>query len=285
MASNEFPSNPSTDTIYTINGRTWRWDGYDWVLANGLSPDLDTLTTVTNQTQKGTRYQDTIKQFRSQNGLPDPFSDMSFSGADIHATMVIPKIGQNGLIQDDGEVLELAELQTISYSMHRENSPIRTLGHVNPRGFVKGARTIAGSMIFTVFNEYAFYRISNYKKQLANTNGLYSPLADMLPPFDVVLSFFNEYGLAAKMKIYGITIVDEGQTMSIDDLITEQTYTFMARGIQPLIHLDPADDESRYPQQLATERSERLKATQNAFGDSVVSDYRNFIDIINRLPQ
>jgi hypothetical protein len=285
MASNEFPSNPSTDTIYTINGRTWRWDGYDWVLANGLSPDLDTLTTVTTQNQKGTRYQDTLKQFRSQNGLPDPFSDMSFSGADIHATMIIPKIGENGSIQDDGEILELAELQTISYSIHRENSPVRTLGHVNPRGFVKGARTIAGSMIFTVFNEYAFYRISNYKKQLANTNGLYSPLADMLPPFDVVLSFFNEYGLAAKMKIYGITIVDEGQTMSIDDLITEQTYTFMARGIQPLIHLDPADDESRYPQQLATERSERLKATQNAFGDSVVSDYRNFIDIINRLPQ
>jgi hypothetical protein len=284
MASNTFPSNPSRDTVYTINGRTWKWDGYDWVLANGLSPDLDTLTATTSRSQKATRYQDTIKQFRSQNGLPDPFSDMSFSGADIHATMVIPRIGENGAIQEDGEVLELAELQTISYSMHRENSPIRTLGHVNPRGFIKGARTIAGSMIFTVFNEYAFYRISNYKKQLANSNGLYSPLADMLPPFDVVFSFFNEYGLAAKMKIFGITIVDEGQTMSIDDLITEQTYTFMARGIQPLIQLDPADDEARYPQQRAAEKNERLQATRNAFGDSVVSDYKNFIDIINRLP-
>jgi hypothetical protein len=152
MASNTFPSNPSRDTVYTINGRTWKWDGYDWVLANGLSPDLDTLTATTSRSQKATRYQDTIKQFRSQNGLPDPFSDMSFSGADIHATMVIPRIGENGTIQEDGEVLELAELQTISYSMHRENSPIRTLGHVNPRGFIKGARTIAGSMIFTVFN-------------------------------------------------------------------------------------------------------------------------------------
>jgi len=106
----------------------------------------------------------------------------------------------------------------------------------------------------------------------------------MLPPFDVVFSFFNEYGLAAKMKIYGITIVDEGQTMSIDDLITEQTYTYMARGIQPLIQLDPVSDEARYPQQLAAEKNQRLQISNNAFGDSIVSDYKNFIDIINRLP-
>lgn len=285
MASNTFPENPSRDTIYTINGRMWKWTGFDWDLVNGLSADLDNLNRIVSPSPRPDTYQDTVKKFRSDNGLPDPFSDMSFSGADIHATMIIPRIGQNGMIEDDGEVLELAELQTISYSIHRENSPVRTLGHVNPRGFVKGARTIAGSMVFTVFNEYAFYRISNYKKQLANSNGLYSPLADMLPPFDVVFSFFNEYGLAAKMKIFGITIVDEGQTMSIDDLITEQTYTYMARGIQPLVHLDPADDGSRYPQNLAKEKEERLQITKNAFGDSVVSNYKNFIDIINRLPR
>jgi hypothetical protein len=284
MASNTFPTNPSKDAVYTINGRSWKWDGDEWIINSGLSVDLDTLTSITTRTQRVNDYQNNIKNFRKQNNLPDPFSDMSFSGADIHATMVIPRIGENGNIEDDGEVLELAELQTISYSMHRENSPVRTLGHVNPRGFVKGSRTIAGSMIFTVFNEYAFYRIKNYKKQLASTNGLYAPLADMLPPFYVVFSFFNEYGLAAKMKIYGITIVDEGQTMSIDDLITEQTYTYMARGIQPLIQLDPVNDEARYPQQLAAEKNERLQISNNAFGDSVVSNYKNFIDIINRLP-
>jgi len=167
MASNTFPSNPSKDSVYTINGRSWKWDGDEWVINSGLSVDLDTLTSVTTRTQRVNDYQNNIKNFRKQNNLPDPFSDMSFSGADIHATMVIPRIGENGYIDDDGEVLELAELQTISYSMHRENSPVRTLGHVNPRGFVKGSRTIAGSMIFTVFNEYAFYRIKNYKKQLA----------------------------------------------------------------------------------------------------------------------
>ena len=145
----------------------------------------------------------------------------SYAGSDIVAEVVIPGEGP----------MTLGELQTISYSIHRENNPVRLLGHTNPTGFVKGPRTIAGSLIFTVFNYYAFYRLQQF--QHAITNNLY-PLADMLPPFDVVLTFANEGGVFSKMKIYGISIVDEGGTMSIDDLITEQTYQYMARGIQPM---------------------------------------------------
>ncbi len=167
--------------------------------------------------------------------------------------------------------------------MHRENSPIRTLGHVNPRGFVKGARTIAGSMIFTQFNEYAFYRIESYRKILSDNKGYYAPLADMLPPFDIVFTFFNEYGLAAKMKIFGVTLVDEGGTMSIDDLITEQTYTYMARGLQPLVQLDTARDDLRYPDGYQAQQNERLRISTNAFGDRV-EDYKNFIERIYSPP-
>lgn len=246
---------------------------------NQESTDIGSLTTISSRKNRVANYQDSIKEFRKNNFLPDPFSDMSFSGADIHATMVIPKIGEDGFLSNQGDVLELAELQTISYSMHRENSPVRTLGHVNPRGFVKGARTIAGSMIFTQFNEYAFYRIDAYRKILADTKGFYAPLADMLPPFDVVFTLFNEYGLAAKMKIFGITVVDEGGTMSIDDLITEQTYTYMARGIQPLVHLDTTNDDLRYPESFQAQKDERLRISTNAFGDRV-QDYKNFIEKI-----
>ena len=219
-------------------------------------------------------YANQVESARREKGLPDPFSNMSFAGVDIQATMVLPKIGDE-TSSSEGDFIELGELQTISYSVHRENTPIRTLGHVNPRGFVKGARTIAGSLIFTVFNEYAFYRIKEFKKALLEKN--YAPLADMLPPFDIVLSFFNEYGLAAKMKIYGITIVDEGQTMSVDDLITEQTYTYMARGIQPLIHLDPGQDSSIYSNNADELARQALDISTNFFGDRVEL-YKNFIN-------
>ncbi len=200
-----------------------------------------------------------ISKIRAEKGLPDPFSNMSFAGTDISATMVIPNIDRVTGTVGSMDVLELAEVQTISYSIHRENAPVRTLGHVNPRGFVKGGRTIAGSLIFTVFNEYAFYRIKEYRQIMAETGLFFAPLADMLPPFDIVLTFFNEYGLGGKMKIYGVTIVDEGQTMSVDDLITEQTYTFMARGIQPLLSMDYD------PMLLGPEESAVYKDRQNNY--------------------
>jgi hypothetical protein len=196
--------------------------------------------------------------------------NMSFSGVDAVATIIIPTIGKDGLISSHGEVVTLGELQTISYSIHRENSPIRTLGHTNVRGFVKGGRTIAGSLIFTVFNEYVFYRIAQYRDLLARKNGFFAPLADMLPPFDIVVSFFNEYGQGSKMKIFGVTIVDEGQTVSVDDLIIEQTYTYMARGIQPMVELAPesAADSTRSKSEAARD----LAISRNIFGDATIDD-------------
>lgn len=195
--------------------------------------------------------------------------NISFSGADAVATMIIPVIGEDGRMTSDGDIITLGELQTLSYSIHRENSPVRTLGHVNPRGFVKGGRTIAGSLIFTMFNEYAFYRIKQYRDLLARKNGFFAPLADMLPPFDIVISFFNEYGQSAKMKIFGITIVDEGQTVSIDDLIIEQTYTYMARGIQPMVKLSPEPiDSTKDPKIVARD----INISRNVFGDTTADN-------------
>ena len=201
-------------------------------------------------------------------------SNMSFSGADAVATIIVPVIGKTGNVEAQGDIITLGELQTISYSIHRENSPIRTLGHVNVRGFVKGGRTIAGSLIFTVFNEYAFYKIKKYRELLARRNGFFAPLADMLPPFDIVISFFNEYGQSAKMKIFGITIVDEGQTVSIEDIITEQTYTYMARGIQPMVKMDISSEIDSTKDPAVTQRD--VQISRNIFGDEAVDKISEF---------
>ena len=228
-----------------------------------------------NKSNLWTYDDDRMRKYRVDHNLPDPFSNMSFAGVDISAAMVIPTIDRaTGTIQGT-DVLELGELQTISYSVHRENAPVRTLGHVNTRGFIKGGRTIAGSLIFTVFNEYAFYRIKEFRQMMSETGLFFAPLADMLPPFAVVLSFFNEYGLAGKMKIYGITIIDEGQTMSVDDLITEQTYMYMARGIQPLISAE--SDPLLLPND---EREAYLRRQQNFYGDKTLKSYTQLIDRI-----
>ncbi len=149
----------------------------------------------------------------------------SYSGVDIVATILVPC---------EEKPLILGELSTLSYSTHRENRPVRVLGRTNVAGWTRGPRTIAGSMIFTNFDEYTFYRLKKWQRVV--NSGMF-PLADMLPPFDVVVSFANEYGLASKLRIYGCNIVDEGSTMSVDDLVTETTMTYMARGLQPMMRV------------------------------------------------
>lgn len=169
----------------------------------------------------------------------------TYAGTDIVATILVP---------NEKTDLVLGELQTISYSIHRENSPVRVLGNVNPAGFVRGPRTIAGSLIFTQFDEYTFYRLQQFKDVTKHT---LFPLADMLPPFDIIITFANEYGRTSKMKIFGVTIIDEGGTMSIDDMVSEQTYTYMARGIQPLT-LNAVQNMPETPELIGS-----VKRTQN----------------------
>lgn len=56
-------------------------------------------------------------------------------------------------------------------------------------------------------------------------------LPDQLPPFDIVIHFVNEFGHSAEMVLFGIELHQEGQTMSIQDIITENVMQFTATHI------------------------------------------------------
>lgn len=155
---------------------------------------------------------------------------VTYSGADIIATMT--PVGGSPVI--------IGELQTISYSTHRDKYPVRVLGKINPIGFTSGGRTIAGSLIFTVFDRHIIMKLIN-----AMYGDTYNSLTeedredmkinmkmDELPPIDVTITLQNELGSSSYVRIYGITFVDEGQVMSIEDMITEQTMSYMAQDIE-----------------------------------------------------
>lgn len=55
--------------------------------------------------------------------------------------------------------------------------------------------------------------------------------SDQIPAFNVVLTGVNEDGFAATMSILGVEILNEGYGISIDDLISEQQMTYVARAI------------------------------------------------------
>jgi hypothetical protein len=65
---------------------------------------------------------------------------------------------------------------------------------------------------------------------------------DELPAFNITISCANEYGHNAKLALYGVTIVNEGQVMSINDVYTENTYQFFATNVE---YLDRVEKTSK----------------------------------------
>lgn len=123
----------------------------------------------------------------------------SFSGIDIIATINTKRVG---------------EIQGISYSINRTS--FRKTNN----------KKITGTMIFILFDRHALASCLNV------TPNQISCAIDV-PPFDIELTGINELGNAMYMKILGCQITSEGQSITVDDIINEQIFTYIAKDITP----------------------------------------------------
>lgn len=135
----------------------------------------------------------------------------------------------------------LAELQTISWSTHRDKAPVRTLGAVYPRSYVRSGRTVAGSMVFTTFYEHVLHELLDLNLGVTNTGtsdrDLFrytTNLIDQVPPIDISIIGSNEYGAVSHMGLYGVEFVQDGGTFSIEDIFSESVVQYVARDIDPM---------------------------------------------------
>lgn len=145
----------------------------------------------------------------------------SYSGCDVTPSITV-----------GSKTFVLGNVSTLSYSIHRDKVPVRVLGHTYPKGFVSGGRSIAGTLIFTVFDRHVLSEVFEAIVSESDPGRPFSsPLTDQIPPFDVTIMYQNEYGNASYMRIYGIEVSDEGQTHSINDIYTENVMQYVARDI------------------------------------------------------
>ena len=157
----------------------------------------------------------------------------SYSGCDMVATLQVSSY--SGL---KNNIYTLGSLQTISISTHQDKRPVRSLGNINAKEYTMGQRTIAGSLVFAVFDKH--FADQMFKDSLSSINQTENSaistimLPDELPPFDITISYANEYGHTSRMALYGVRLVNEGQVMSINDIYTENTYQFVATALEPL---------------------------------------------------
>jgi hypothetical protein len=153
--------------------------------------------------------------------------------------------------------ITIGELATVSYSVYREKNPVRTLSRISVKGFTKGSRTVAGTLIFTVFDKHFVNRI---RSQVPYLNNLVRIKTDELPTFDIYITMGNEYGASARLNIYVITIVDEGKVMSVEDLFTENQWSYMARDIDLMDDLGAEQNKPLEEFRIADETNGAFKA-------------------------
>lgn len=153
----------------------------------------------------------------------------TFSGADMIVSILLP----------GSKPYAVGECSTVSYSILRDLQEVRTLGRISVRGYARGQRRIAGTIIFTVFEQHM---VNNLKREIDYLRQIGRLKSDELPPFDIIITGATEYGRAARLVIYGATVYEEGKVLSIEDIFTENVWSYMARDIDVLAFYDYTAD-------------------------------------------
>ncbi|WP_422661748.1 hypothetical protein ACK8P5_25680 (plasmid) [Paenibacillus sp. EC2-1] len=177
----------------------------------------------------------------------------TYSGADMVVYMGFPGT----------KPIYVGVATTLTYTTYREKKQIRTVGRISARGFSKGPRTISGKMIFTVMNEHFIEQI---KRQIYYMRDIDHMMMDELPLFDILVMFGNEYGSASGMVISGCTIVDEQKTLSIEEFLIENIFTYLARKISPMKDFYASAEKEYNPSQW-------IGSILNAKGNEMIAKF------------
>lgn len=193
----------------------------------------------------------------------------SYSGCDIVVTARLATLN-NSTKKLEEKIYTLGSLQTLSVSTHQDKKPVRVIGSMNALDYTMGQRTIAGSLVFAVFNQHFATEMFN---DLEAATGKTFFLPDELPAMDITITFANEYGRTSRMAIYGLRIINEGQVMSINDLYTENTYQFVATAMEPLKKGTKAGSSAETNSQVSIASAIDIEYTPAVF--SLTDDWNN----------
>ncbi|MGI4814858.1 MAG: hypothetical protein ACRYGG_16210 [Janthinobacterium lividum] len=155
---------------------------------------------------------------------------ISYAGTNIQALIEVGD-NPNGTARF---AKQLIEMTAISVSIHRANSAAWSLGFTGAKGYARGRRTVAGTMIFTQFTKDVLAEFLNASIVSDLSKDTTYVKVDQLPLFNLTLLFTSEYGYMSYRRLYGISFVTDGTIYSTNDLMTEQTISYVASDFTPL---------------------------------------------------
>lgn len=149
-------------------------------------------------------------------GSPDPRA-FSRGKRGIAGSLIFTMFDRNALLEEMGQFKFAAE----------KSDP-------RPPGFTTAKEPIAGASLGGVTGPGQVQTGEGAVTESGAQKEAEKPwYTDQMLPFDVTLSAANEYGAVSVMRIYGVEILNEGYGVSIDDIVSEQQYTYVCRGIAP----------------------------------------------------
>jgi len=155
----------------------------------------------------------------------------TFTGVDLRAQAAFGDV-----------ITEVKGMTLLSWSIHRDKNSNRRSYESIPTSHPKGAKTIAGSIIFTLFDENPVRAMTPMQyfhgnDPVVGPDGLtemYEMLSTDIPGFDMAISLDNEYGAVSATVIYGIEFTDEGGSFSMRQMENEVVLQYKALGMDPI---------------------------------------------------
>lgn len=233
------------------------------------SIDIPTADTAPLEFYEKMDWLNTMVKRKNRQDYED-YTFESMSGATSVVIFEFPNHDKN----QGSWFMVMRSIVSLSVSVHRAKIPITPLGFSTIQGFALGNKTVAGSIIKTLTFDDEFDQLVSYfrvRSQKEREFFLYtlgskgigpvvdsryhithkefdSIMRDDLIPFNIHTYAISEYtghrGRILINSIYGCTLINEGQVQSIENLITENTFSYIAKNAELGKTLHNQDPES-----------------------------------------
>ena len=301
-----------------IPGYKYSYSGADakaWAYYPGkgqqLADERERLLRKLKSAENAVRTRDEAQNQNSMDWAEAGYDTNEVSSLQDQINSLAP-ISGNGWVQ-------LSSMATLSLNIHEPRAQVRALGHKGIKGFAGSVRTIAGTMIFTIVEGHPLrnlmlidteigdkpshkgpWSIDNYLtgRGTAHVKGdKLSKLATMLTPFNMHIEYKSEYmptnnasyytseGMGAALAIEGIQIISEGIVTSVNDIVTEISYQFIAEDAKEFSGQIYAEMVKKFPEDTlnSSHTEENLAALGSNYDDLITSnkyssEYENLVD-------
>lgn len=156
----------------------------------------------------------------------------------IAGTLVFTVFDRDSLIEEFTPLLSGADDSVKGVQKYKMNDPnyVGGSGYVSVTDWDKQMSILAGGS-----EDGTTVGTEDTSSLLTQTAPTY---ADEILPFDITISFANEYGQRAVLTIYGVELLNEGSGYSIDSVTTEKAYTYVARRLDSMKAVEDGDETS-----------------------------------------